>query len=73
MEGMLIMGEYRHFEILLTQDHKGLVILKLYYSYSFHLMSIKLYEDICCQRGIQAIALLGISMLKSFVTSQRRQ
>ena len=44
-----------HFE----QDHMGLEISKRYYSYSFHPMSAKLYEDVDYHGGIQAITFLG--------------
>ncbi len=44
---------------LLTQDHMGPDISKRYSSYSFHPMSAKLYEDIGCHSGIQAITFLG--------------
>ncbi len=36
-----------------------LEISKHYSSYSFHLMSVKLYEDIGFHGGIQAITFLG--------------
>ena len=37
----------------------GLRILKKpTHSYSFHLVSAKLYEDICCYGGIQAVNFL---------------
>ena len=37
----------------------GLEISKRFSSYSFHLMSAKLYEDISYHGGIQAITFLG--------------
>ncbi len=37
----------------------GLEISKRFYSYSFHLMSVKLYEDVGYRGGIQAITFLG--------------
>ncbi len=45
-------------KFLLIQDHMGLEISKRY-SYSFHLMLAKLYEDIGYHAGIHAIAFLG--------------
>ncbi len=45
------------FENFSTQDHMGLEISKCFYSYSFHLMSAKLYKDISYHRGIQHITL----------------
>ncbi len=38
-------------KFLLTPDHIGLEISKHYSSYSFHLMSAKLYEDIIGYHG----------------------
>ena len=43
---------------LLTQDHMGLQISKRY-SYRFHPMSVKRYEDIGYHGGIKAITFLG--------------
>ena len=37
----------------------GLEISRRYFSYSFHLMSAKLYEGISYHGGIQAITFLG--------------
>ena len=37
----------------------GLKISKRYFSYSFHPMSVKLYEDIGYHGGIQAVTFLG--------------
>ena len=37
----------------------GLEMSKRYFSYSFHLMSAKLYEDIGYHGGIEAITFLG--------------
>ncbi len=42
-------------KFLLAQDHMGLGISKRYSSYSFNLMSVKLYEDI----GLLRLLLLG--------------
>ncbi len=61
MTNMIVMGEYRlllflaicqkiifygTLKFFLTQDHMQLEISKGYFSYSFHLMLAKLYEDI---------------------------
>ncbi len=37
----------------------GLEICKHYFSYSFHLISTKLYEDLDCHNGIQAVTFIG--------------
>ena len=42
-----------------TQDHMGLEISKRFSSYSFHLMSAKLYKDISYHGGIQTITFFG--------------
>ncbi len=47
----------------------GLEISKRYFSYSFHPMSAKLYEDIGDHGGIQAVTFLGNQpSYKHFVT-----
>ncbi len=46
----------------------GLEISKCFSSYSFHLMSVKHYEDISYHGGIQAITFLGnLPSFKNFV------
>ncbi len=73
MESMVITWEYRQFswwsakfkkkkygtlKFFLTQDHMALEISK-YYTYSFHWISAKLYEDFGDCAGIQAVTSLG--------------
>ncbi len=48
-----------HLKFFSTQDHMGLQLSKRFSSYSFHLMSAKLYEDISCHGGIRAVTFLG--------------
>ncbi len=48
-----------HFEIFPNTGPYGLEISKRFSSYSFHLMSAKLYEDIGYHGGIQAITFIA--------------